>query len=119
MDSPVLRALRQILASQEVLLLGLVRMELLSGIRDAVYLRQLQSELRAYDDLPLDVEDYETAAAFRTACHSKGVQGSLADFLLCAAAVRREMSVFTADADFKRFARLVPVELHLPDLIST
>ncbi len=58
------------------------------------------------------------AADFRTACRRKGLQGSLADFLVCAVAVRREFSVFTVDRDFKRFAEVIPIDLHLPHLIG-
>ena len=42
----------------------------------------------------------------------EGVQGSNTDFLICAAAERRGLPIFTTDADFTRFARLLPIELH-------
>ena len=117
--TPVASAMQRILTTQAVMLLGLVRMELLSGVGSREFLELLKRELRSYRDLPLEIEDYELAAAFRTTCRNKGIQGSLADFLLCAAAVRREMAVFTIDRDFKRFARLIPIELHLPHLMES
>jgi hypothetical protein len=116
-DSPVVTALQRLMLSQSINLLGLVRMELLSGVEDSKLLEELKGTLRNYPDLPLETEDYEVAAAFRTTCRKKGVQGSLADFLLCAAAVRREMQVFTIDRDFKHFATLLPIDLYLPHLI--
>lgn len=100
------------------MLLGLVRMELLSGVGNDEFLQALKLRLRAYQDLPLGIEDYETAAAFQTVCRRKGLQGSLADFLLCAAAARRDMAIFTLDRDFQRFAKLLPIDLHLPHLMG-
>jgi predicted nucleic acid-binding protein len=43
---------------------------------------------------------------------SKGIQGSNTDFLICAAAVRRDMAIFTIDKDFLRFAKCLPIVLH-------
>lgn len=115
---PVAAALTRILSTQTVTLLGIVRMELLSGIASAQFLAALRKELRKYTDLPLEVPDYELAADFRTLCRRKGLPGSLADFLVCAAAVRRNAAVFTVDSDFKRFAKFIPIELHMPELID-
>lgn len=116
--APVVAALNRILSTQSVRLLGIVRMELLSGIASETFLNSLKTELRKYEDLALEIEDYETAAAFRTTCKKKGVQGSLADFLVCAAAVRRQFAIFTLDRDFRQFARVIPMELYLPHLIA-
>ncbi len=111
-------ALTRILSTQTVALPGVARMELLSGVASAEFLAALRKELRKYADMPMGVPDYELAADFRTLCRSKGLQGSLADFLVCAAAVRRDFAVFTIDSDFKRFAKFIPIQLHMPELIS-
>ncbi|HPO37554.1 MAG TPA: hypothetical protein PLU38_12910, partial [Kiritimatiellia bacterium] len=39
-------------------------------------------------------------------------QGSNTDFLICAAAVRRDLCIFTCDRDFSHFAKCLPVVLH-------
>ena len=93
-------------------MLGAVRQELLSGIRDAEQFLNLQSRLRAFPDEQIDTEDHELAAEFFTRCRSQGVQGSNSDFLLCAASVRRGMFLFTADLDFELYAKHLPVKLH-------
>ena len=36
------------------------------------------------------------------------------DFLLCAAALRRELSIYTTDGDFKHYSRVLKVQLHEP-----
>jgi predicted nucleic acid-binding protein len=40
------------------------------------------------------------------------VQGSNTDFLICAAAERRNLPILTTDADFRRFAAILPITLH-------
>ena len=55
--------------------------------------------------------------ALRRASRSKqpyveGIQGSTIDFLICAIAVRRELSIFTTDVDFTHYARVLSLQLH-------
>jgi len=93
-------------------LIGSVRQELLSGIKDATQFENLRQHLRAFPDVNLETEDYELAAEFCNRCRSRGVQGSTIDFLICAAAVRLQFSVFTTDGDFASFAEVIPVRFH-------
>ena len=95
-------------------MLGAVRQELLSGIRDDSVFETLRGRLRGFADLPLVTDDHETAAAFFNTCRRRGVQGSNTDFLICAAADRRGCSILTTDRDFARFAEHVPVTLEIP-----
>jgi predicted nucleic acid-binding protein len=60
------------------------------------------------------LRDYERAAEFFNVCRKRGIQGSTTDFLICAAAVEREQAIFTADEDFKKFQRAIPVALFKP-----
>jgi predicted nucleic acid-binding protein len=95
-------------------LIGSVRQELLSGLKGAARFENLRQHLRAFPDVRLETEDYELAAEFCNRCRSRGVQGSTLDFLICAAAVRRQFSIFTTDDDFHSFARIIPIQLHAP-----
>lgn len=104
--------LRRLVTQGRVAMLGPVRQELLSGLRDTSVFRCLRDHLRAFPDEPLDREDYERAAEHFNTCRAAGVQGSNTDFLLCAVAERRAFRVLTTDADFKRYAALLPVRLH-------
>jgi hypothetical protein len=45
-------------------MLGPVRQELLSGVRVDQQFGTLRDHLRAFPDVPLQVEDYEDAASF-------------------------------------------------------
>ena len=56
--------------------------------------------------------DFEEAAHVFNRCRSKGIQGSNTDFLMCAVASRRDLSIFTTDDDFRTFRRILPLKLH-------
>jgi len=103
---------RRLVVQGRVAMLGPIRQELLSGLREAAVFRRLRDHLRAFADEPLDHEDYERAAEHFNTCRAAGIQGSNTDFLLCAVAERRAFPVLTTDADFRRYAALLPVRLH-------
>jgi predicted nucleic acid-binding protein len=106
--------LAELIREGRIALLGPVRQELLSGVPNAQQYATLREYLRAFPDLGLESEDYEEAAAFFNRCRAKGVQGSNTDFLICAAAARRQFAILTTDADFTHFAKLLPIRLHSP-----
>jgi predicted nucleic acid-binding protein len=95
-------------------LIGQVRQEVLTGVRDERQFERLRLHLRGFDDEPLSAGDYERAAQFTNRCTAVGVSGSPADFLICSVAAGRGIPVFTTDPDFARYARTVPVMLHGP-----
>jgi predicted nucleic acid-binding protein len=93
-------------------LVGPVRQELLSSIRHETSFRKLRDQLRAFEEPNLEVADYEEAAHMNNQCRSPGVAGSAIDFLICAAAARRDWQIFTTDQDFTRYAARVPMKLY-------
>lgn len=110
----VQQELARIIDEGRARLVGVVRQELLSGIREKSQSERLRTDLRAFDDVSLAVEDHEEAAAACNRCRSRGIAGSTIDFLLCAIAMRRDWTLFTTDADFQRIARHVPLRIHHP-----
>lgn len=111
-DDSVPRELAQLIHEGRVVLIGPVRQELLSGIKTKGQYEQLRKHLRAFPDLELEAADYEDAAELFNRCRGRGVLGSNTDFLICAVALRRELSIFSTDGDFKHFARVLALELH-------
>ena len=95
-------------------LVGLVRQEVLTGVRTEEQFGRLRDHLRGFDDEVLTADDYERAAEFANACRAAGVAGSPADFLVCSVAAGRDLPLFTTDPDFAAYARHVPVRLHSP-----
>lgn len=94
-------------------IIGLVRQELLSGIKNPAQYEKLRQTLRAFPDEPIETSDYESAARASNDCRSKGVVFSTVDILICAVSLRRRWSIFTMDPDFKNYARVLPIALHL------
>jgi predicted nucleic acid-binding protein len=105
-------ALRELIRDGRAQLVGPVRQELLSGIRLEKTFARVRDQLRAFDEPSLDPADYEEAAQIHNLCRSRGVSGSSIDFLICAAASRREWQIFTTDQDFTRYAHVVPLSLY-------
>jgi predicted nucleic acid-binding protein len=94
--------------------IGLVRQELLSGVKTTAQYERLRDVLRAFPDEPIATPDYETAAKAGNDCRAKGVSVSVSDMLISAVAMGREWSVFTTDPDFENYARVLPLKLHTP-----
>jgi predicted nucleic acid-binding protein len=109
---PVTERLRELILEGRASIIGPIRQELLSGVKIDVQFDKLKQKLRAFPDIELMTDDHEEAARFFNTCRAKGVQGSNTDFLICAVAARRKLSIFSTDRDFELFARHVPVSLY-------
>jgi predicted nucleic acid-binding protein len=95
-------------------LIGPIRQEILSGIREPAQYSRLRADLSGFEDEPLQSPDFEFAAQLSNRCRAAGVAGSPVDFLICAVALKRNWPVFTADRYFLAYAKLLAVKLHSP-----
>jgi predicted nucleic acid-binding protein len=83
-----------------------IRMEVLAGARDEGHLSDLRGLLARASLLPTDAIDYEEAAALYRACRRGGeTVRKLIDCLIAATAIRADIPVLHADADFEVLAR--------------
>jgi hypothetical protein len=99
-------------------IIGLIRQELLSGIKTAAQYEKLRVALRAFPDVPIATSDYEAAAKAGNDCRSRGIAASVVDALICQIALARQWSIFTTDPDFKAYAKVLPIRLHAPRAAS-
>ena len=106
--------LRVLVDHGRIAMIGPIRQEILSGIRDRAAFERLRDHLRAFPDETLGTADFELAAEYFTTCRARGLQGSNTDFLICGVAHRRDFSILTIDRDFMRFASVLPIALHSP-----
>ncbi len=106
-EQALTRALAELIREGRAQIMGAIRQELLSGIREAEPFEKLRDYLRAFEEPKLEVRDYEEAAQMHNQCRTRGVAGSALDFLICAVAHRRGWQVFTTDRDFERYARVL------------
>ena len=111
-EGPEVQELRSLVDEGRIAMIGPIRQELLSGIRTAALFGRLRDHLRPYSDEELETADFERAAEHFNTCRAQGVQGSNTDFLICAVAERRKLPILTTDADFSRFAAVLPITLH-------
>lgn len=112
LESIAARELRSLIFEHRVEIIGPIRQEILSGIRDAAQFAKLKRNLASFPDLTIQTEDYVTAADFFNTCRGRGVQGSNTDFLICAVAAGHRLGIFTMDKDFRLFAKHLPIMLH-------
>jgi predicted nucleic acid-binding protein len=109
---PATSALASLIEDGRVAIIGPVRQELLSGVRERAHFDRLRDHLRAFPDTEVTMDDYEEAASFFNRCRAKGIQGSNTDYLICAIAVRNDFPIFTTNDDFTRFARILPITIY-------
>lgn len=91
-------------------LIGLIRQELLSGIKTVPQFEKLREVLRAFPDEPVTTGDHEAAAKASNHCRTKGITVSAVDILICAVALQRNLLIYTTDPDFKNYARVLPLK---------
>jgi len=111
---PAVDELRRLVAHGRAAIVGPIRQELLSGIRDRAVFERLRDHLRAFPDEAITAVDFERAAECFSLCRTKGIQGSNTDFLLCAVAERYRFPILSTDDDFVKFGRVLPLRLHAP-----
>ena len=95
-------------------ILGVIRQELLSGIKTPDQYEKLRTTLRSFPDEVLETSDYEFAAKSSNACRAKGIAVSVVDAMICAIGATRDWPIFTTDPDFKNYAGVLGIKLHVP-----
>src|SRR5262249_13162063 len=95
-------------------MIGLIRQELLSGIKTTEQYEKLRVHLRSFPDEVVDNSDYEEAAKSGNRCRAKGVAASIVDILLRAVVSQRQWAIFTTDPDFSSYATVLPLRIHTP-----
>jgi len=111
-NKSIIEELTELIKEGRVVMLGLIRQELLSGVKSEKDFIKLRDNLRGFDDYAMTKEDYELAAELYNKCRRKGIQGSNTDFLICSVAIRNGFSIFTVDNDFKIFSKYIKIKLH-------
>lgn len=107
----IAQELSQLIQDGRVAMLGVIRQELLSGLKEQAHFEKLREYLRAFPDVAVVAQHHEEAAAYFNQCRRKGIQGSNTDFFICAVAVHHGYSIFTTDSDFEHYAQVLPIRL--------
>ncbi len=110
-DIAIINTLNQFIMNDEVVMIGAIRQEILSGIRHDKQFKALQAKLNYFTDLTVTTNDYILAADCFNQCRRKGVQGSHIDFLICAVAIQNKLPIFTLDKDFTNYQNILDIQL--------
>ena len=111
-EAGLVEAWAELVTSGGAALIGPVLQEVLSGIRHAEVFDALHEKLSSFPYLRILPADHVQAARFFNVCRSRGITGSHVDMLICAAAHRYDVPIFTTDPDFGGYARHLPIRLY-------
>lgn len=109
----LVRELSELIQEGRARMIGLVRQELLSGIKTPEQYEKLRLSLRSFPDEAMDTSDYEEAAKAGNQCRARGIVVSIVDILLCAVTIKRDWAIFTTDPDFSHYAKVLPLSIHI------
>lgn len=104
--------LSAIIDQGDVMIIGPVRQELLSGYSDKNQYLKLKQKLDYFPNQQIIDNDYILAAEYSNTCRTKGIQGSHTDYLICSVASRLKATIFTTDKDFQHYKLHLPIVLH-------
>ncbi len=90
--------LTQAIQDGRVVMIGLIRQELLSGIKEQAQFEKVKSALTPFLDEQIDTADHELAARLYNECRRKGFEVGPVDMLICAVALRRDWQVLSNDS---------------------
>lgn len=104
-------AFAHLIEEGRIVLPGIIRQELLSGIRDANQFDSLDAKLAHFPGLLASDADHVLAAKIFNKCQKSGIQGSHIDFLIIAMAVNNQCTVMTTDKGFTHYKSVFKFDL--------
>ena len=106
----VLASLKEAIRDRRVGIIGAIRQEVLSGIKEFAQFQKLRTALQAFPDEPLATLHYEEAARLFNLCRGRGVECGSTDILICAVAVKMQYDILTYDKGLKRCIHVLRTE---------
>jgi hypothetical protein len=103
-------ALTEAIRDGQVTIIGPIRQEILSGIKDSAQFDQLRAGLEAFQDEQLTTPHYEEAARLFNLCRSRGVECGSTDILMCAVAIEKHWVILTNDGGLNRCVEVLQAQ---------
>jgi len=111
-NTPEVRALvRAIEAGDDILTTGLVLQELLQGFSGPRSRKAILDRFTSLPHLLPDRQDHVEAADLRNGCRRRGIQIGTIDALLAQLCIRHDLTMLTADDDFRLLANSSALKL--------
>ena len=106
-DKQMLAQLREAIKDGLAIIIGPVRQEILSGIRDRAQFTKTVGLLDPFLDEDVMSSDYVEAARLYNLCQDNGIQCGPVDILICAVAARNQYGILTSDQGLRRCVQLL------------
>jgi predicted nucleic acid-binding protein len=109
-EQRLLAALTEAIRDGRVVIVGPIRQEILSGIRNHAQFAKTKRLLDPFPDEPLSPAHYVEAARLYNLCRHHGLECGPVDMLLLAVAVRDGCAILTSDRGLLRCIELLRAE---------
>ena len=109
-ERQLLAQLKEAIQDRRVAMVGPIRQEILSGIRDQAQFAKTEELLDPFRDEEIVAGDYVEAARLFNLCRTHGVQCGPVDMLLCAVANRNRFGILTNDKGLQSCIQVLKAE---------
>jgi predicted nucleic acid-binding protein len=113
-DLQIIAQLQEAIREGRVIIIGPIRQEILSGIKDRARFSKTQTLLDPFRDEEITSEDFVDAARLFNLCRDHGVECGAVDILICAIAARMHYDILTNDQGLMRCMQLLRTEGLMP-----
>ena len=97
--------------NDEIVIVGIILQEILSGITNKKLFSEIESILNDFSYIEIIKEDYIRAAELRNKCKEKGITAGSFDFLIASVAIRNKLTLVTYDKDFINICKYTELKI--------
>src|ERR1035437_6885065 len=101
-EQQILTQMREAIQDRRAAIIGPIRQEVLSGIRNKAHFAKTEELLEPFRDEEIIAADYLQAARLFNLCRDHGVECGPVDTLICAVAARKRFGILTSDQGLQR-----------------
>lgn len=109
-EKSLLASLTEAIKDGRVAIIGPIRQEVLSGIKELAQFEKLRAALAAFRDESLTSLHFEDAARLFNLCRNHGVECGSTDILICTVAIQKHSPLLTNDGGIKRCIDVLKAE---------
>ncbi len=97
--------------NDEIIIIGIILQEILSGIANENLFLEIKNILNDFSYIEIKKEDYIYAAELRNKCRRKGITAGSVDFLIASVAIKNNLILVTYDYDFKNISKYTELKI--------
>ena len=97
--------------NDEIVIIGIILQEILSGIANEKLFSEIETILNDFSYIDIKKEDYIYAAELRNKCKQKGIIAGSFDFLIASVAIRNKLTLVTYDKDFINISKYTELKI--------